>query len=76
MSTPPKKHTEFEARIIATFCDMPKEEVEAFFEKHFLQPLVNQLDSQEEKDLPAEYIRQQRKQTKKIMQILLTFDKR
>ena len=57
-----------------TFLELIKsvseKEIEDFFEKHFLAPLVASLDGDEK--IPAEEIRQARKQTKKIKNIFLT----
>lgn len=47
--------------------------VEAFFEKHFFAPLNNELENDEK--VPAETVRQKRKQTRKILTFLLTLGK-
>jgi len=49
---------------------VPSQEIEDFFKKHFLDPLMVSLDGDEK--IPAEEIRQARKQTIKIKNIILT----
>lgn len=48
--------------------NLSEKDIEDFFEQEFLKPLLSQLDGGSE---PAENIRQQRKQTIKIKNILL-----
>lgn len=53
--------------------DIPDKELEEFFEQEFLKPLLSQLDGGSE---PAEKIRHQRQQTKKILQIIKDLKKK
>lgn len=50
--------------------DFTEKEIEDFFETNFLKPSLTQLDGNDE--VPAETIRQQRKQTQKIKNFFLT----
>lgn len=54
----------------AALCAVPENEIKEYFEKEIEKPIINQLAQTEE---PAENLRQQVKQTKKILNILLTF---
>lgn len=65
--------TQFEELIREAF-QSPIHEIDDFFEREFLLPLQNALDQDDK--IPAEIIRQQRKQTKKLKQMLLTFAKK
>lgn len=58
-------HSKFKA----LFQELTDSEINEFFETYFLAPTLTQLDAGE---IPAEEIRQQRKQIKKIKNFFLT----
>lgn len=59
------------ATVKAALCELKEEEIKEFFEEHFTKPIISQLETNPA--VSAEILRTQLIQTKKILNILLTF---